>query len=65
MRGLTQVERRALIIDPGADGECISDAVFAQLARDKRGRWVRERWWHWSKVWIATPAGELALRVCP
>ena len=66
MRGLSYLERRALVVDASADGECIPGAVFEALVRSGRGRWVRERWWRfWEMTFEATPAGALAIRVCP
>lgn len=58
MRGLTRLERRALIVDPNAVGEAIPDCVFEELIRSGRGRDT-------PNGFEATALGELALRICP
>ncbi len=58
MRGLTKNERRALVVDPTADGETMPDVVFSDLIRDGRGYWGPE-------YFEVTEMGQKALRVCP
>lgn len=58
MRGLTYLERRALIVDPSAVDEGIPDLVFRELIRLGRGVDTAEGF-------EATELGRLALEVCP
>lgn len=58
MRGLTPLERRALVVDASTVGECIPEAVFQSLIA--LGRGVDS-----LNGFEPTPRGELALLVCP
>lgn len=58
MRGLTRLERRALIVDPSAEGEEIPDYVFINLIA--QGRAIEGQF-----TFDATEMGLKALRVCP
>lgn len=61
MRGLTDLERRTL--QPvGNPGEWAPDAVFVELVRLGRGRWVPDAE---GSYFAPTELGLLALRVCP
>lgn len=59
MKGLTWLERRALVNDPTAAGEWIPEFVFEQLLRDRRATYDA------SGDFVPTRVGELALLVCP
>ena len=58
MRGLTRLERRALVVDPQAEGEGIPEFVFQALIASGRARDT-------SSGFEATASGLLALEVCP
>ena len=59
MRGLTYLERRALIVDPSAENEGIPEVVFRELIRLGRAHETLDG--HFE----ATAAGLLALEICP
>lgn len=59
MRGLTNIERRALVIDPSDVGEGIPEVVFQELIRVGRGYDTADGYFRTTRL------GELALLVCP
>lgn len=64
MRGLTYLERRALIVDPNSEGEFIPNVVFDSLIESGRGKWGDPTEGSFDGFY-ATEMGMLALRVCP
>lgn len=53
MKGLSALERRALVVDPSAVGEWIPGHVFDDLIARGLARWKRRGWWPFAGTYFA------------